>query len=289
MMIKAGSALFKAKCADCHKVEEDFTGPALKGITKRRSLIWIYRFVHGPAKMIAMNDPQSLRLAEQWKPTVMTAFADLDQLSIYAILTYIETKGGTQKVALPKFDKAAAACEDSCNRYMQAMRNISYLEDDLAKTPDEDFFTLKQNFPPLPIGSVYQGDTVQSAPDNRKYVIPPVVKAQVYTVQMETFGWVNIDMVASKNNVKYAELSVKPEGSYQTDLQVLLLIPKYKVSMHGGKGDDEKLYAFKETNGRIQLPIMNNVTSSHSRKITASLFSGRLHLCQLHNKPSRSL
>lgn len=41
-----GEALFKANCANCHKPDADFTGPALKGVREKEpSKEWAYKWV----------------------------------------------------------------------------------------------------------------------------------------------------------------------------------------------------------------------------------------------------
>ncbi len=83
-----GEALFKAKCATCHKPDEDFTGPALKGAQGREpSKDWVYGWIHNPA---GTNDAYATKLKATWKPTIMTAFADLKNEEIDAILKYVE-------------------------------------------------------------------------------------------------------------------------------------------------------------------------------------------------------
>jgi len=85
-----GEALFKANCANCHKPDADYTGPALKGWSKREpSPDWIYKWVANPAQMIA-SDAYAKSLFEKWKPTVMTAFANLKKDEIDAIMKYVD-------------------------------------------------------------------------------------------------------------------------------------------------------------------------------------------------------
>ena len=85
-----GEALFKANCANCHKPDADYTGPALKGSREREpSKDWIYKWVANPAGLIA-SDPYSKALFEKWKPTVMTAFPQLKKEEIDAIMDYVE-------------------------------------------------------------------------------------------------------------------------------------------------------------------------------------------------------
>jgi cytochrome c551/c552 len=85
-----GEALFKANCSNCHKPDADYTGPALKGWSDREpSKEWLYNWVANPAKMIA-SDAYAKQLFEKWKPTVMTAFANLKKEEIDAIMKYVD-------------------------------------------------------------------------------------------------------------------------------------------------------------------------------------------------------
>ena len=86
-----GEALFKANCSSCHKPDQDYTGPALKGWKSRipKSEGWIYKWVANPAQMIA-TDPYAKALFEKWKPTQMTAFGSLTKEEIDAILKYVD-------------------------------------------------------------------------------------------------------------------------------------------------------------------------------------------------------
>jgi mono/diheme cytochrome c family protein len=86
-----GEALFKAQCANCHKVDGDYTGPWLKGARDRQpDKEYIYKWMANPAGMIA-SDPYAKALFAKWKPTVMTAFGNLKKTEIDAILDYVDT------------------------------------------------------------------------------------------------------------------------------------------------------------------------------------------------------
>lgn len=85
-----GESLFKANCASCHKVDKDFTGPALHGWKDRVPKgDWIYKWIANPAAMIE-TDTYAKGLAAKWKPTVMTAFGTLKKDEIDAILKYVD-------------------------------------------------------------------------------------------------------------------------------------------------------------------------------------------------------
>lgn len=50
-LAKKGSELFEAKCTACHKIEERYVGPALKGVTERRQPEWVMNMILNPAEM----------------------------------------------------------------------------------------------------------------------------------------------------------------------------------------------------------------------------------------------
>jgi len=108
-----GEALFKANCANCHKPDVDYTGPALKGWSKRvPDADWIYKWVANPAKMIA-SDAYAKTLFEKWKPTVMTAFSNLTKEEIDAILKYVDDY--TPPVSAAKMGESGSAGGESDN------------------------------------------------------------------------------------------------------------------------------------------------------------------------------
>ncbi len=89
VLAQEGEKLFKANCANCHKPDADFTGPALQGWSTRVPKgDWIYEWIHNPAAKIG-TDPYATALQQKWK-TVMTAFPQLDKTQIDAIMAYVD-------------------------------------------------------------------------------------------------------------------------------------------------------------------------------------------------------
>ena len=83
-----GEALFKANCANCHKPDADYTGPALKGWKDRiPSPDWIYKWIANPA---GQNDPYATALKAKWKPIIMSGFASLKTEEVDAIMKYVD-------------------------------------------------------------------------------------------------------------------------------------------------------------------------------------------------------
>jgi mono/diheme cytochrome c family protein len=96
-----GKALFMSKCASCHQVLKNGTGPALAGFEDRGPWVErknLYDWIKNPAAFIASNE-YARELKKVYGGTVMTAFPDLTNEEIDAICDYISD---TEKIrALP--------------------------------------------------------------------------------------------------------------------------------------------------------------------------------------------
>lgn len=83
-----GEALFKSNCANCHKILEDFTGPALQGARDREpSKGWALKWVNNVNSMLE-TDPYAKGLFAKFKSR-MTQF-NLKEEEITAILDYAD-------------------------------------------------------------------------------------------------------------------------------------------------------------------------------------------------------
>jgi len=100
-----GDGLFKAKCATCHQVFKDGTGPKLFEVRKKwqdggaadGSIIkWVNNW-----QAAAASDPYA-QTVSAWSPTAMSAFPDLSEEQIVSIFDWIDS----QEEAAPE---AAAA------------------------------------------------------------------------------------------------------------------------------------------------------------------------------------
>lgn len=85
-----GEALFKANCASCHKPDQNYVGPALKGAREREpEKGWVYKWVRNATAM-ANTDPYAIKMKEQAGGVVMTSFPDLSNEDIDAILDWAD-------------------------------------------------------------------------------------------------------------------------------------------------------------------------------------------------------
>ncbi len=90
-----GHALFQANCASCHKVDTKLVGPALAGVQDR----WpdknkIYDWVHNSTKVIQSGYPYAVSLFNENNKVQMTAFPQLTDKDIDAILAYVKSEAG---------------------------------------------------------------------------------------------------------------------------------------------------------------------------------------------------
>ncbi len=87
-----GKALFQSNCASCHNPLKDATGPALKGVDARvPSKEWLYDWIHNSSKVIASGDKYANDIYNKWGKTAMTAFPQLSNEDIDAIITYVNS------------------------------------------------------------------------------------------------------------------------------------------------------------------------------------------------------
>ncbi len=84
----AGKALFNANCAACHKLDAKMTGPALRNIIAKHDKEWLYKWIKNSTALIKSGDAEAVKLWEEYKPSVMTAFPQLSNADIDNIIAY---------------------------------------------------------------------------------------------------------------------------------------------------------------------------------------------------------
>lgn len=92
--IAAGDGLFKNNCAQCHAVNDKVVGPALAGITKRRSIGWLIPWVKNSSKVIASGDEYAVKLFNDNGKQQMPAFLQLSDKDIKNIVAWVASQEG---------------------------------------------------------------------------------------------------------------------------------------------------------------------------------------------------
>jgi len=84
-----GKEIYKANCTACHKIKKRYIGPALKGVTKRRSPEWIMNMIMNSKEMLEKDPVAKALIAEYHAPM---AQQQLKEEEVRAILEYLRTK-----------------------------------------------------------------------------------------------------------------------------------------------------------------------------------------------------
>ncbi len=85
-----GKELFNSNCASCHNLDKKMTGPALRGVTGRHKKEWFYGWIKNSSALIKSGDADAVKLWEEYKPSVMTAFPQLSTADVDNILAYTD-------------------------------------------------------------------------------------------------------------------------------------------------------------------------------------------------------
>ena len=88
-----GQLLFKAKCASCHILGKNFTGPSLCGFEERGPWVErenIYQWIKNPIEFMKKNE-YAKDLRETYNGVLMQAFPNLTNEEIEEIIKYINS------------------------------------------------------------------------------------------------------------------------------------------------------------------------------------------------------
>ena len=85
-----GKTIFMSRCAGCHNVNKNLTGPALAGVHERRSIEWIIKFVKSSQAVVKSGDKEAVALFEKFNKVQMPDHSDLSAENIKNIVEYIK-------------------------------------------------------------------------------------------------------------------------------------------------------------------------------------------------------
>ena len=88
-LVAKGEDLFNKNCSACHKPDKRYIGPAVSGVTERRTPEWIMNMILNPTEMI-QKDPLAKQLVGEYNGAVM-ANQNLTEEEARAILEYFRT------------------------------------------------------------------------------------------------------------------------------------------------------------------------------------------------------
>lgn len=85
-----GKQLFNQKCASCHAIDKKLVGPALKGVEDRwPEKAQLYAWIRNSSAVVKSGYPRAVEVYTEYNKVQMTAFPELKDADIDAILSYI--------------------------------------------------------------------------------------------------------------------------------------------------------------------------------------------------------
>ena len=111
--VEQGKKLFQQNCASCHAVNRKVIGPALAGITDRRPMEWILKFVKNSQAVIQGGDEYAVELFNKYNQTVMP-IQNLSDDEIQSVVAYVNDEAAkAQQAAAPAAGGGGAVAADS--------------------------------------------------------------------------------------------------------------------------------------------------------------------------------
>jgi len=266
-----GATLFRSRCASCHNIFKDGTGPSLKDVEYRGP--WLNRnnihaFMKNPdAYMTTSRYVQNLKGKFG---SMMMAYPDLDREGLDAILDYIKNES-----ARPGAMQDEKNYRDSiANPQTSALTDTGFSESisnlTLPAIPPCKDDTI---YLPLPKQdqSIFEGDVDSLIKANttkeNEYRKPEDLEglrngftdqnptSGMYDFEIKTLGWYNIDAYvegyAGTTNVK---LTAQVRVDFDITMHVYLFCPKNKT-LSVGYDKEGDTYQFNKINDRIPLFI----------------------------------
>lgn len=263
-----GKNLFEKKCASCHALDKNLTGPALAWVedrwSSRKNLIEYIKncneFMHYhtypaidslPSKeeQDKLNDAAYADfLACKYNYTAMNIFKDvLTDKEIVAILDYI--KNESKHLAKPANLRGNFnACKQKENQYVQLLLKRDALVADNGKMVD-----LKRNFSGATDTIIFDSLYFDTAVFVDK-VVPPNYDAEYYKFTIDTYGWYNVDALLGVNGAVESKLYVNITKAETKKFELFLIIPSLKIFTEGGLLNDDIHFGFYTKDGKMPLP-----------------------------------
>ncbi|HSP83226.1 MAG TPA: c-type cytochrome [Gillisia sp.] len=103
----AGKNLFNSLCAACHKLDGNSIGPPLRGITERRDLEWLQKWIKNSQALINSGDADAVAIYNEYNQVAMPPFPQLSDIDIDNILAYTIAPKAEPQTAAATGDAAA--------------------------------------------------------------------------------------------------------------------------------------------------------------------------------------
>ena len=124
--IAAGKTVFNANCKTCHKLDQKYIGPALRGATDRNSAAWVKTWIKNSQAVIASGDAYAVALYKEYNNSIMPSYAFFSDTELDGVLAYIEygDKVDPAAAAAPGAPAATAAGSGIPNEYLSIIVGV---------------------------------------------------------------------------------------------------------------------------------------------------------------------
>jgi mono/diheme cytochrome c family protein/heme/copper-type cytochrome/quinol oxidase subunit 2 len=86
----AGKTVFNANCKTCHKLDQKYIGPALRGATDRNNAKWVKTWIKNSQAVVASGDAYAVALYKEYNNSIMPSYTFLSDAELDGVLAYIE-------------------------------------------------------------------------------------------------------------------------------------------------------------------------------------------------------
>ncbi len=102
-----GKELFNTNCAACHALDSKVVGPALSGVTKRRPIEWLQKWIKNNEELRASGDEYANKIFLEYNKVEMNLFPNLTETDINNILAYTERPDEAKAPEVKKEDETS--------------------------------------------------------------------------------------------------------------------------------------------------------------------------------------
>lgn len=215
----AGRAIFEAKCASCHRIGSDLTGPDLAGVEYRwRNMSDLHLWIKDWEAAVRAGIPGA-QAAQYLKPTAMDKFSQMPDADIADVIAYIINEATRLRIA-----RSAAPGRDS-----------AFTDSLLATLPQCPDDTVYNNVMPIQQSFLNTGISGDSSQTPLAAEIKDLYRAYddkaTYTFSIKGFGWYNCDAFYNDPSAIDVELTARAISQENITMQVYLLLPRRKMNI----------------------------------------------------------
>lgn len=262
--IEMGRDAYMQRCASCHKIGKEGSGPDLAHLSKRFSLDQEGEYIYYQHFMDALKqtDSEHFYAFQVYRCNLQATFGSIGKSflpksqieydTLLAIYKYIQTESDRLNLPMP-WQTRLSDCADSCAVYrnqkniIQAARTMK--EEELKSYMDfQEPLLIEERLFEFPV--VFDDNPV----NDRELVSIQNPATTYYQFNIESFGWYNIDMMYKDlDYMKESKLRVRLKSDDKS-FAVYLIIPAYNVLQQAGALKTDGEYGFFDRDGSLPLP-----------------------------------